>query len=77
MGAHVVVFTTSPSKRDDAIRLGANEVVNSRDADEMLKHERSFDLIIDAVSAEHDINAYINLLRRDAAVVRRAKKDQP
>src|SRR6266853_903733 len=64
-GAHVVVFTTSPNKREDALRLGADEVVVSRNADEMRKHTGSFDFILDAVSAEHDINAYINLLGRD------------
>jgi uncharacterized zinc-type alcohol dehydrogenase-like protein len=61
-GAHVVVFTTSPNKKEDALRLGADEVVVSRNADEMQKHARSFDFILDAVSADHDINAYINLL---------------
>jgi len=65
LGAHAVVFTTSPSKKDDALRLGADEVVISRHADEMRKHAESFDFILDAVSADHDINAYINLLRRD------------
>jgi uncharacterized zinc-type alcohol dehydrogenase-like protein len=65
LGAHVVVFTTSPRKKDDALRLGADEVVVSRNADEMQKHAGSFDFILDAVSADHDINAYINLLRRD------------
>jgi uncharacterized zinc-type alcohol dehydrogenase-like protein len=65
LGAHVVVFTTSPNKKDDAIRLGADEVVVSRNADEMQKHAGSFDFILDAVSADHDINAYIQLLRRD------------
>jgi alcohol dehydrogenase (NADP+) len=65
LGTHVVVFTTSPGKKDDAIRLGADEVVVSRNADEMQKHAGSFDFILDAVSADHDINAYINLLRRD------------
>jgi uncharacterized zinc-type alcohol dehydrogenase-like protein len=65
LGAHVVVFTTSPHKRDDALRLGADEVVVSRNADEMQKHAASFDFILDAVSADHDINAYIMLLRRD------------
>lgn len=63
--AHTVVFTTSTSKIDDALRLGADEVVLSRDANEMKKHAGSFDFILDAVSAEHDINAYINLLTRD------------
>jgi len=65
IGAHVVVFTTSPKKKDDAIRLGADEVVVSRSADEMQKHTGSFDFILDAVSADHDINAYIQLLKRD------------
>ena len=64
-GAHVVVFTTSPHKREDALRLGADDVVVSRNADEMQKHAGSFDFILDAVSADHDINAYINLLGRD------------
>jgi uncharacterized zinc-type alcohol dehydrogenase-like protein len=64
-GAHVVLFTTSPNKKDDALRLGADEVVVSRNADEMKKHTGSFDFILDAVSAEHDINAYLNLLGRD------------
>jgi len=64
-GAHTVVFTTSPSKVEDALRLGADEVVLSRDANQMQKHASSFDFILDAVSADHDINAYINLLARD------------
>jgi alcohol dehydrogenase (NADP+) len=65
LGAHVVVFTTSPNKKEDALRLGADEVVVSRNADEMQKHAGSFDFILDAVSANHDVNAYLNLLRRD------------
>jgi len=65
LGAHVVVFTTSPSKVDDALRLGADEVVISRDSAAMGKHAGSFDFILDAVSAEHDINTYLMLLRRD------------
>jgi uncharacterized zinc-type alcohol dehydrogenase-like protein len=64
-GAHVVVFTTSPNKKEDALRLGADEVVVSRNADEMQKHAESFDFILDTVSAEHDINSYLSLLRRD------------
>jgi uncharacterized zinc-type alcohol dehydrogenase-like protein len=63
--SHVVVFTTSPNKKEDALRLGADEVVVSRNTNEMQKHAESFDFILDAVSADHDINAYINLLRRD------------
>jgi alcohol dehydrogenase (NADP+) len=65
LGTHVVVFTTSPGKKEDALRLGADEVVVSRDANQMQKHAGSFDFILDAVSADHDINAYIQLLRRD------------
>src|SRR5207248_2566656 len=61
-GAHVVVFTTSPNKKEDALRLGADEAVVSRNADEMKKHAGSFDFVLDTVSANHDINAYLNLL---------------
>ena len=57
-GAHVVLFTTSPNKSADAKRLGADEVVISKNADEMLKHASSFNFILDCVSAEHDLNAY-------------------
>jgi alcohol dehydrogenase (NADP+) len=67
-GAHVAVFTTSPGKKEDALRLGADEVVVSRNNEEMQKHAGSFDFILDTVSAEHDINAYINLLRRDGNI---------
>lgn len=65
LGAHVVVFTTSPSKVEDAKRLGADEVVISKNAEEMQQHFASFDFILDCVSAQHDINAYIMLLKRD------------
>lgn len=65
LGAHTVVLTTSPNKKDDALRLGADEVVVSRDANDMAKHAGSFDFILDAVSAEHDVNALLQLLRRD------------
>jgi uncharacterized zinc-type alcohol dehydrogenase-like protein len=68
-GAHVVVFTTSPGKKDAALALGADEVVVSRNADEMKKHAGSFDFILDTVSADHDINAYLNMLRRDGNMV--------
>lgn len=67
-GAHVVVFTTSPDKTEDALRLGADEVVVSRNTDEMQKHAGSFDFILDTVSAKHDINAYLNLLRLDGNI---------
>jgi uncharacterized zinc-type alcohol dehydrogenase-like protein len=65
LGAHVVLFTTSPNKKEDALRLGADEVVISKNADEMAKHAGSFDFILDCVSADHDINALLGLLRRD------------
>jgi uncharacterized zinc-type alcohol dehydrogenase-like protein len=65
LGAHVVLFTTSPNKKDDALRLGADEVVVSRDANQMAKHAGSFDFILDCVSADHDINALLGLLGRD------------
>lgn len=67
-GAHVVVFTTSPKKTEDALRLGAHEVVVSRNADEMAKHAGSFDFLLDTIAAEHDINAYLNLLAHDATL---------
>jgi uncharacterized zinc-type alcohol dehydrogenase-like protein len=65
LGAQVTVFTTSTNKKEDAFRLGAHEVVVSRDAAEMQKHVGTFNFILDAVSADHDINAYLNLLARD------------
>jgi uncharacterized zinc-type alcohol dehydrogenase-like protein len=67
-GAHVAVFTTSPNKKEDALRLGADDVIISRNTDTMRKHKGSFDFILDAVSAEHDINSYIQLLRRDGNI---------
>lgn len=76
-GAHVVVFTTSPGKREDALRLGADEVVVSRNTDEMRKHAGSFDFILDTVSADHDINAYLNLLRRDGNLTLVAALEKP
>src|SRR3954462_9280919 len=62
LGAHVVAFTTSPNKKEDSLRLGADEVVVSRNANEMQAPAGSFDFILDAVSADHDVNAYLNLL---------------
>jgi uncharacterized zinc-type alcohol dehydrogenase-like protein len=64
-GAHVVLFTTSPGKTADALRLGAHEVVVSRDEKQMAAHAGSFDFILDTVSAQHDLNALMNLLKRD------------
>lgn len=68
MGAHVVLFTTSPGKKEDAARLGASEVVISRDPQQMAKHAASFDFILDTVSAQHDVNAYLELLKRDGTL---------
>lgn len=65
MGAHVVVFTTSQNKVEDALRLGADEVVLSKDESAMKKHLNSFHFILDTVGAKHDINAYLVLLKRD------------
>jgi uncharacterized zinc-type alcohol dehydrogenase-like protein len=77
LGAQVVAFTTSPAKKDDARRLGAHEVVVSRDAAEMEKHEGSFDFLLDAVSAPHDINACLNLLRPDGTLTLVGAPDKP
>lgn len=76
-GAHVVVFTTSPNKKEDALRLGADEVVVSRNADEMQQHAGSFDFILDTVSANHDINAYLNLLRLDGNITLVGAPEKP
>jgi uncharacterized zinc-type alcohol dehydrogenase-like protein len=77
LGAHTVVFTTSPAKKADAIRLGADEVVLSTNADEMAKHVGSFDFILDAVAANHDIDAYIQLLRRDGNITLVGAPEKP
>jgi alcohol dehydrogenase (NADP+) len=68
MDAHVVAFTTSDSKRADAKALGADEVVVSRNADEMAAHGQSFDLIINTVAAPHDLDAFLVLLKRDGVM---------
>ncbi|MFA5105364.1 MAG: NAD(P)-dependent alcohol dehydrogenase [Candidatus Micrarchaeia archaeon] len=68
-GAHVVQFTTSPGKVEDAKRLGAHEVMLSKDPQAMAAHSNSFDFILDTVSAAHDINAYISLLKHDGSLV--------
>jgi len=77
LGAHVVVFTTSPNKKDDALRLGADAVVVSRNNEEMKKHAGSFDFILDAVSTDHDINSYLNLLGRDGNITLVGAPEQP
>ena len=77
LGADVTLFTTSPKKKDDAKRLGAQHVIISKDQAEMEKHIRSFDFILDTVSAEHDLNAYLNLLKRDGAMVLVGAPEKP
>jgi len=67
-GARVVLFTTSPDKTEDALRVGAHEVVLSKSASEMQKHLASFDFILDTVSAVHDVNAYLDLLKREGTL---------
>ncbi|WP_426688814.1 NAD(P)-dependent alcohol dehydrogenase [Rhodanobacter ginsengiterrae] len=69
MGAHVVAFTTSDSKRQAALDLGANEVVVSRNADEMKAHANSFDFILNTVAASHSLDAFTSLLKRDGTMV--------
>jgi uncharacterized zinc-type alcohol dehydrogenase-like protein len=77
MGAHVVLFTTSPSKIEDGKRLGADEVVLSSDPAAMGRHAESFDLIVDAVAAKHDINAYLGLIKRDGTMVQVGAPEEP
>ena len=76
-GAHVALFTTSAHKTADGKRLGAHEVVVSKDPAQMQKHVNSFDFILDTVSAEHDINAYLNLLKRDGTLVLVGAPEKP
>jgi uncharacterized zinc-type alcohol dehydrogenase-like protein len=76
-GAHVVVFTTSPNKRSDALRLGADEVIISTNAEEMQKHTGTFDFILDTIAADHDINAYINMLGRDGNITLVGAPEKP
>ncbi len=68
MGAHVVLFTTSPDKREDALRLGADEVVISRNADEMAAHNNSLHFILNTVSAQHDLDQFLIMLKRDGVM---------
>ena len=68
MGAHVVAFTTSESKREAARALGADEVVLSSNPDELAAHVKSFDLIVDTVAAPHKLDTFVNLLKRDGTL---------
>ena len=69
LGAHVVAFTTSESKRQDALALGADEVVVSKDAEAMAAQAQRLDLIVNTVAAPHDLDAFLNLLKRDGTMV--------
>jgi uncharacterized zinc-type alcohol dehydrogenase-like protein len=69
LGAHVVAFTSSPSKVEECRRLGADEVIISRDPEDLAKHASSFDLIINTVSAAQDLQTFVVLLKRDATLV--------
>ena len=77
LGADVTLFTTSANKVEDGKRLGAHQVVISKDADAMARHTRSFDLIIDTVGSAHDINAYLLLLKREATLVQVGLPEKP
>ena len=77
MGAHVSLFTTSPGKAADAKRLGADEVIISRNADEISRHKNRFDFILDTVSAPHDLDAYLQLLKRDGTLCLVGVPDHP
>src|SRR5580704_17016349 len=76
-GANVILFTTSPNKTEDAKRLGADDVVISKDPGQMQKHANSLDFILDAVSAEHDLNSYLNLLKLDGTMVLVGAPEKP
>lgn len=76
-GAHVVVFTTSPGKREDALRLGAHEVIVSTDPEQMKAHAGTFHFILDTIAADHDINAYINMLGLEGNITLVGAPDKP
>ena len=77
MGAEVTLFTTSPNKAEDAMRLGAHHVVISKDPEAMAAQAKTFDFILDCVSAQHDINAYLALLKRDGTLVQVGAPSEP
>jgi alcohol dehydrogenase (NADP+) len=77
LGAHVVLFTTSPGKSADAKRLGADEVVISKNAEEMQKHTNTFNFILDTVSGDHDMNAYLSLLNLNGTMVLVGAPEKP
>lgn len=69
LGAHVVMITRSPGKETDAKRLGADEVLLSKNAEEMAKHKGSFDFLLNTIPVKHDVTPYLQLLKRDATMV--------
>jgi uncharacterized zinc-type alcohol dehydrogenase-like protein len=77
MGAHVVLFTTSPNKREDGLRLGADEVVVSKDPKEMATQTNQLDFILNTVAAPHDLDAFLNLLKRDGTMTLVGAPDHP
>jgi alcohol dehydrogenase (NADP+) len=77
LGAHTVLFTTSQGKIADGLRLGADEVVVSKNDSEMKKHENTFDFILDTASADHDLNAYLNLIKRDGTMTLVGAPERP
>jgi uncharacterized zinc-type alcohol dehydrogenase-like protein len=77
MGADVSLFTTSPGKAEDARRLGADEVIVSRNSEEMKRHTRRFDFILDTVAVPHDLDAYLTMLKRDGTLCLVGVPDQP
>ncbi|MBJ6749111.1 NAD(P)-dependent alcohol dehydrogenase [Geomonas anaerohicana] len=76
-GAHVVVFTTSPGKKEDALRLGADEVIISTDAEQMKQHAGTFNFILDTIAADHDLNAYIQMLGLEGNITLVGAPDKP
>lgn len=76
-GAHVVVFTTSPGKKEDALRLGADEVIISTDAEQMKQHAGTFNFILNTIAADHDLNAYINMLGLEGNITLVGAPDKP
>ena len=76
-GASVVLFTTSPNKTADALRLGADEVVISKNPSEFKKHANTFNFILDTVSAEHDLNIYLSLLKMDGTMTLVGAPEKP
>src|SRR5262249_51683282 len=77
LGAHVTVLSHSPGKRDDALKLGADEFLATRDPAVFDRNAKRFDFILDTVSAPHDYNAYLNLLKRDGTMILVGAPDEP